>query len=373
MKRYQYSVFCLFCLILALIMPCALTQKMIVNIPVANLRYQPIANDPNITLPTSDFTNPLQITQLLLGEYVWAYQSTTDAQGTVWYKVMALQQPYYHIPLGWHGYPGWIEAKNLIPVQEFPINNVVVKTQNAKLLDTNNHHIATLSIGTRLHATQCDQDRWLVSLPNKTYAYIQHDNLYIMQPTIQENIHELRKNIVQTAQQFLGNFYSWGGRSSQNNDLLVSSVDCSALTNLSFLAHGLQIPRMSHEQFLRCEKIQHAANLQPADLIFLSSISKHTPHMDHVMMYLGDNKLIEATFVQDHTVRIIDCNERANCSFKDLQSGDIIHDKTDSFFIYFGSFLHNKQMIQTLQAEALTNNFGIINVPTKAMPPITTK
>ena len=77
--------------------------------------------------------------------------------------------------------------------------------------------------------------------------------------------------------------------------------------------------------------------------------------------------------MQDHTVRIIDCNERANCSFKDLQSGDIIHDKTDSFFIYFGSFLHNKQMIQTLQAEALTNNFGIINVPTKAMPPITTK
>lgn len=37
------------------------TKKMVISVPVADLRFEPQRHDPGLKLPTSDLTNPLQI------------------------------------------------------------------------------------------------------------------------------------------------------------------------------------------------------------------------------------------------------------------------------------------------------------------------
>lgn len=342
-----------------------LNKKMIVTSCVADLRYQPKANDSELKLPTSDQTNPLQITQLLLGEHVIAYEEFVDENNKLWLKVNAPQQQFYHIPDAWHGYPGWIQAKDAIEVEKFPKCNIVINQYTADIFDENNQTICTLSIGTRLNGTKINNDLWSITLPSGQKVFIKNCDVYFMSPIVQESIEDLRKSIVETSLKFLGNFYSWGGRSAQN-DRYISSVDCSALVGLSFLAHGLQLPRMSHEQFLNSTKLNFCSDLQAGDLIFFVSITKHFTRMDHVMLYLGNNqfngentdgKIIEATFAQNHVVRTVSFQDRMGTECHRIASGDIVDDHGYKFYVYFASFLNDPAMIQTLRDNALNHEY----------------
>ncbi len=332
------------------------SKKMIVQVPVADLRYQPEANDPNLKLPTSDQTNPLQITQLLLGEHVMAHEEFIDKNQTTWLKVNTLQQQFYHIPNGWHGYPGWIQADQLIAVEHFPSHNIVVKQYVAHVFDKNDQTIFTISIGTKLTGTQITPDLWEIVLPTGQTGFIRNTDIYTIDPIIHETIDELRQNITTTSLKFLGDFYSWGGRSAQC-DTRISSVDCSALVSLSFLAQGLQLPRMSHEQFLHAHKIEHGSELQPGDLIFFVSISKHVTRMDHVMLYLGNDQIIETTYKDDHVARIISCQNRLGKPCNMIYAGDIADDHGYQFYIYFGSFLQDLELLQKLRNNALRSTY----------------
>lgn len=340
-------------------------KKMIVTSCVADLRYQPKANDRELKLPTSDQTNPLQITQLLLGEHVVAHQEFMDENKILWLKVSALQQQFYHIPDGWHGYPGWIQAKDVIEVEKFPSYNIVVNQYTADIFDEKNQAICTVSIGTRLHGEKINSDTWKVFLPNGQKGFLHDGDVYFMNPTVQESIEDLRNSIAKTSLKFLGDFYSWGGRSAQN-DQFISSVDCSGLVGLSFLAHGLQLPRMSHEQFLHSQKIDFCSELQTGDLIFFVSITKHFTRMDHVMLYLGNSlledkkicgQIIEATPAQNHVVRIVSFQDRMGTECNQITSGDIADDQGYKFYVYFGSFLHDASMIQKLRNDALNHEY----------------
>jgi hypothetical protein len=71
-------------------------QFMIVNVPVADLRAQPVANDRYVKLPASDLDNPLQITQLLLGEHVLIVDEYINQNQELWYKVATLQQSCFY-------------------------------------------------------------------------------------------------------------------------------------------------------------------------------------------------------------------------------------------------------------------------------------
>jgi cell wall-associated NlpC family hydrolase len=135
----------------------------------------------------------------------------------------------------------------------------------------------------------------------------------------------------------------------------ISSVDCSAMINLSYIAHGLQIPRMSREQFLDCEEIMHGKDLQPGDLIFFASIYKHPFRIDHVMLYTGNEQLIEATFSGEHKVRMISFKDRVGQDLADVTSGDIIDSDGDLYHIYFGTFF---KKLQELRDNALRYSYG---------------
>lgn len=344
----------LWCIFYALVAQPEYPQKMVITKPLANLRAQPEINC--ATLPAGSTDNPLQITQLLLGEHIIAHEEFIDAAEKKWLRVNTLQQEYFYAPLLWHGYPGWIQADDAIPVQDFPTYNLVVKSYTAYLYDEQMARIQTLSIGTRLLGVKYSDALYKLTLPDNSTAFIKTKDVYFIDETIQESAETLRSSIIESTQKFLNNWYCWGGRSAQCADFELSSVDCSALINLSFLAHGLQLPRMSHEQFLRATPIQCCKDLEPGDLIFFSSIKKQSTRMDHVMMYIGNNLLIESTAASCMLTRITSFDQRMGHPCNGLLfNGDIVIDGDDSYRVYFGTFFNNKELLQSLRNDALKN------------------
>ena len=103
-----------------------------------------------------------------------------------------------------------------------------------------------------------------------------------------------RDALIERAHAFLGMPYLWGGRSPYNPESLKvkTGVDCSGLVHLLYQSIGIQLPRDAHDQFLTSECCQEG-DLIPGDLIFSFDPAK-SPRMDHVMLYIGNNCLIEA-------------------------------------------------------------------------------
>ncbi|MBI2344862.1 C40 family peptidase [Candidatus Dependentiae bacterium] len=340
-------------------------EKRVITVPVTNLRFEPKEIATTLILPTSDYTNPLQITQLLLGEYIIAYEECIDTHNQSWLKVHAIQQEKFVGPCGWLGYPGWIKKDHTAKVTTFPSCNIVVHSMLANLTNSNGSIIKTISMGTKFQATRINQDLWQVILPNQDTAYIQHQDIYEIVPCVQESIEDLRRSIINKAKEFIGSWYSWGGRSAQS-DLFgnISSVDCSALVNLSFLAHGLQLPRMSKEQFLSSTEIRSGADLQPGDLIFYASVFKNKNYknplqIDHIMIYLGDNQLLEATWIDGCKIRTTACDTRIGKPCHTIKSGEIIKYLDDEYFVYFGTFFNHIESLQKLRTNALEHSYNL--------------
>lgn len=339
-------------------------KKMIVNTPITDLREQPKKACNTITLPAGPDANPLQTSQLLLGEYIVAEKEIINEHGEHWLQVSALQQKIYYEEHGWQGYPGWIEANHAIEVNTYPRYNLVVKGLLAPILNDDNQEVYQVSVGTRLQGTKdVKSEYWHITLPDNTDGYIHNDHINELYSNWDMTEQDLRYHIVNQAKQFLDSDYSWGGRSAQNKNITISSVDCSALVHLSYLTQGLQIPRMSHEQFLAGIEVEQGTELQPGDLIMFSTIPSlkriDLAHIDHVMMYIGDDMLLESTMSGDKNVRIVSCKERFNKSIYEITSGDIAGHQDFSFYIYFASYLHNPELIMQLRENAVRYNSKI--------------
>lgn len=341
-------------------------QKMVISVPVTDLRFQPISN--TAQLPAGPDDNPLQITQLLLGEHIMAQEERIDENNVSWLRINSLQQEFFYEPLEWHGFPGWIQADHAVPVEQYPNSNLAVKSYVADLYDNEFKQICSLSLGTRLWGQKYNQDVWEIILPTGSKAYIKDTDVYFFDETIHESIQDLRTSIVNTAHKFVGNWYSWGGRSAQHKDFSISSVDCSALVNLSFMAHGLQLPRMSHEQFLRSTRIESCSDLQPGDLIFFSTITKNPMRMDHVMMFVGDDTLIEATHAGNHSCRVVSFSERMGQPCPTIKNGDIVYDRDTAFHVFFGTFFEDRSLLQSLRHDAIKNQYSLTYMNKRNMP-----
>ncbi|OGR81169.1 MAG: hypothetical protein A2X32_08565 [Elusimicrobia bacterium GWC2_64_44] len=124
---------------------------------------------------------------------------------------------------------------------------------------------------------------------------------------------ELREKILDTARVFLGDKYYWGGRSAWG-------VDCSGLVSLAFRAWGLDLPRNADDQF-RASRSVARENLKPGDLIFSSDAAKPSA-INHVMLYSGNGRLIEAT-MDSNSVREVTFAQKFGADFKAAKNGMI--------------------------------------------------
>lgn len=82
------------------------------------------------------------------------------------------------------------------------------------------------------------------------------------------------------ARDALGIPYRYGGTTREG-------MDCSGLTQASFSAAGITIPRTSQQQYDALPAIDTA---RPGDLLFFGSGGS----VSHVGIYLGDNRMIHA-------------------------------------------------------------------------------
>lgn len=91
--------------------------------------------------------------------------------------------------------------------------------------------------------------------------------------------------VVETAKQYLGVPYRWGGESLEEG-----GFDCSGLVYFVFAKHGIQLKRTADLQFLQGVPIAKS-DLEPGDLVFFSSNGKT---ITHVGIYSGDEQFIHA-------------------------------------------------------------------------------
>jgi cell wall-associated NlpC family hydrolase len=90
-----------------------------------------------------------------------------------------------------------------------------------------------------------------------------------------------------------GKPYVWGATGPD-------SFDCSGLMLRAYQAAGINLPRVSADQFHAGAQLP-VHNAQPGDLMFLAYDPNDPATIHHVFMYLGNNQIVEAPY-QGHPV-----------------------------------------------------------------------
>ena len=313
-------------------------QKMVVVAPVADLRAKP----ESVQKFSYKKLDSNQSTQLLFGEKVIAFEEKNGFT-----RVGAIEHEIY-VKGNWHFWRGWIESKRLCAVKEFPKNNLIVckpwtplflsksKTQNKKI---------SIPIGSELRGVSMRRGLWKVFLPSGKQAFVSAGAVKSkFFPTRCQNFlcRKLRDGILQTAETFVGSPYFFGGRSSFNKTMLknktqITSVDCSGLVNLCHKVHGIHLPTNARSQYKKSKKVKERP--VRGDLIF-RSIKESPTTIDHVMIYCGGDRLIEARGDRVRRVVFDTGKKRFGKEIHKLKSGDKIN---GGWYIHFGTYMYDKR------------------------------
>lgn len=114
------------------------------------------------------------------------------------------------------------------------------------------------------------------------------------------DVSELRAEMADFAQQFIGYPYVYGGNS------LTRGTDCSGFTNLIYAHFGISIPRTATTQYNYGTKIS-VSELKPGDLIIYGEYQ-----IEHVGMYIGNGTIVHAS------------NERTGIKYSNMYYRNII-------------------------------------------------
>jgi len=100
----------------------------------------------------------------------------------------------------------------------------------------------------------------------------------------------ITEGIIATARSLIGYPYVWGGESPAEG-----GFDCSGLVYYVYRQYGIQVPRVSQDQYKTGVPVDRS-QLQPGDLVFFDINSKGT--VDHVGIYSGNGMFINASSSQ---------------------------------------------------------------------------
>ncbi|MCW2633523.1 MAG: hypothetical protein JWR88_2485, partial [Pseudonocardia sp.] len=102
----------------------------------------------------------------------------------------------------------------------------------------------------------------------------------------------LPAGVVRTAVTFamreVGKPYLWGGTGPD-------AYDCSGLMLRAFQAAGINLPRVAADQYKAGAHVK-VTDAQPGDMLFLATDQSDPSTIHHVMLYLGDGKVVEAPY-----------------------------------------------------------------------------
>lgn len=103
------------------------------------------------------------------------------------------------------------------------------------------------------------------------------------------------QRIISAAKEKLGKRYVWGASGNKN------TYDCSSFVKYVYKKNGIELPRTSIMQS-KVGKYVKRDELQKGDLIFFDTSKKRKGYVNHVGIYLGDNKFIHASSAKKKVV-----------------------------------------------------------------------
>ena len=107
--------------------------------------------------------------------------------------------------------------------------------------------------------------------------------------TVIDPLDAKREEVVKYAKKFKGNKYVYGGTS------LTNGTDCSGFTMSVYKHFGYNLPRTSGSQSSYGKKVSSLSDAKPGDLLFYSNGTR----INHVALYMGNNKVIHASNPKD--------------------------------------------------------------------------
>ena len=201
------------------------------------------------------------LTQLLLGEAVLVLEHRGE-----WVRVAAPAQGSSRHP---RGYPGWVRRAHLaspVPRTRGAAAFVITPTGVCTLDDGTK---TELSFGTALWVSGVGDDTAEVLLPGGRTGTLAWESLRLAHRGQQQAYGP--DDLLDTARQFLGLRYLWGGTSAWG-------LDCSGLVHLTYRAHGVRVARDACDQ---AEQVVPVAlgEVEPGDLYFFARPGQRVYHV----------------------------------------------------------------------------------------------
>jgi len=246
-----------------------------------------------------------RLTQCIFGDVV-RIEDETDW----WYAVKVGPAPELS---------GWIHKSELVVLRadaiylkERKLTTITIRQSSSEISVWPSQTIP-IAIGTELPFIGETEEWYLVRLPNNDVGKIARQAVLGTpqkeRPLIQtkkqtleylddvEESDEQRQEIIETAQQYLGKVYIWGGTSPRG-------FDCSGLTYFVYRMNGIELPRVSSLQYRAAlgKKVKKA-HLNEGDLVFFET---YRPGPSHVGIYIGNNQFIHASPKHGVTISRLD-------------------------------------------------------------------
>lgn len=283
-----------------------------VIVPIVDLRREPKARENE-----SYQEDPLQESQCLYGEVVHVKKTHSG-----WCFVDVPRQAYFTSRSTWSPYSGWVKEASLGTIKGRDKSVILKKTfSSAK---------QSFLMGTHFEVEKDLPQSWRVKDSESKGLELSKDSVVSYDALSLMGSDEKRALFIEGARSFLGAPYFWGGLGGSPSKL---GIDCSGLVHLSARVLNLELPRNAHHQFLSIRRIDSEA-MRAGDLIFLSKGSR-PGFVHHVMIYIGNGRLIEAT-ADSGDCREIGVKERLGDDLCDLERG---MKSAQGLCVFFGAFL----------------------------------
>ncbi|WP_410810842.1 NlpC/P60 family protein [Micromonospora sp. 067-2] len=226
-------------------------------------------------LDTDQQVGDCVLSQLLLGERVFLSELRPDG----WARVVAVEQPA--AKLDPRGYPGWLPADQLAPVDPTVAGNpLVVDATVVDLRATPDGPVVLpgVVVGTRLVPAGPTREGWQpVHVPGHAAPLWLPDGQLAPAPSEQPTA----VAALAVAQRLLHVSYVWGGLSAHG-------IDCSGLVHLAWRRFGVLLPRDADDQAVATTPLPFGAE-RPGDLYFFARPGRKIHHIGIVTAAPGDH------------------------------------------------------------------------------------